>query len=213
MQTESKNGVAIIIVMCFILVLTVLATVASRSVGTQANVAKEQINIEKSFYIAEAGAERGAAHVANGGAIPFAFKGQLGNGNYYYVTITSKATVGEGSGNAVNGVININPAGGSHNSFQLTIPGGSTITKSSLNQNYGGYVGPAIAVQVKPDSSGSQNGLTVNGQAYPINNSTTYSISSSHMNVALFNNNIDRQGKAVGNWYISIGATDASISP
>ena len=212
MKTESKHGVAIITVMCFILVLTVLATVAARSVGTQANIAKDQIDIEKSFYVAEAGAERGAAHVANGGEIPYSFSGKLGDGTYY-VTITGKATVGEGSGTAINGLININPNNSPHHEFLLTLPGGGTISRDDLHQNYGGYVGPAISVHIKPKGNGNQNSLTVDGQPYPLHNSTTYDITSSSMNVTLFNDKINKHGKAVGRWLITIGATDANISP
>ena len=212
MKSKSKNGVAIIVVMCFILVLTALATVATRSVGTQAKIEKRQVNMEKSFYIAEAGAEYGASYVANGGKIPYSFSGRIGDG-IYNVTITGKATAGENSGTSINGVIDINPNNSSQNSFVLTLPDGSTITRGNLTRTYKGYTGPATAVRVKPSGNGNQNNLTVDGRTYPLNNNTTYSISSTKLNVSLFNSHFDRHGRALGKWYISIGATDASITP
>ena len=74
-------------------------------------------------------------------------------------------------------------------------------------------MGDAGVGRLKPKGNGNQNGLTVNGQSYTIQNSTTYSISSSSMAVNLFNDKVNKQGKAVGHWYISIGATDATITP
>ncbi len=212
MKRNPKQGVAIIIVMCFIMILTALATVAARSVGTHARISTDQIAMETAFYVAEAGAERGAAHVANGGEIPYSFSGQLGDGTYY-VTITGKATVGVGSGTSINGLININPNNSPQNQFLLTKPGGGTITRADLHQNFGGYVGAAVSIHIKPKGNGNQNGLTVDGQPYPLQNSTTYDITSSTMNVTVFNDKINKKGKAVGHWFISIGATDANISP
>jgi Tfp pilus assembly protein PilX len=212
MKHNPQHGVAIITVMCFIMVLTALATVAARSVGTHVKIAADQVDMETAFYTAEAGAERGAAHVANGGVVPHSFSGQLGDG-FYYVTISGKASVGVGSGTSVNGLININPNNSPQNQFVLTLPGGGTITRNDLTQNYGGYVGQARAVRVKPKGNGNQNGLTVDGQTYVIHNSTTYEITSSAMAVNLFNDKINKQGKAIGHWHISIGATDATITP
>lgn len=212
MKHNSKHGVAIITVMCFLMVLTALATVAARSVGTHVRIAADQVDMETSFYTAEAGAERGAAYVANGGVIPHSFSGQLGDG-FYHVTISGRASTGVGSGTSINGLININPNNSPQNQFSLTLPGGGTITRSDLTQNFGGYVGDARAVHLKPKGNGNQNSLTVNGQAYTIHNSTTYDITSSSMAVNLFNDKINKQGKALGHWYISIAATDATITP
>lgn len=212
MNRKRQRGVAIISVMCFIMVLAAIATVAARSVGTHVKIAKDQVEMEAAFYVAEAGVERGGAHVANGGVIPYSFTGEYGDGRYY-VTISGKASAGLGSGTSVNGLININPNNNPQNEFVLALPGGSTITRDDLTQNYTGYSGEATAVHVKPKGNGNQNGLTVDGQTYIIANSTTYDITSSSMYVNLFNDKINAQGKAIGHWYISIGATDATIVP
>lgn len=212
MRTRSKQGVAIITVMCFIMALTALATVAARMVGTHVRITADQVDLETAFYTAEAGAARGAAHVANGGAIPYSFTGQLGDGTYY-VTITGKANVGEGSGTSINGLVNINPNNSPQSEFSLTLPGGSTITRDALTKDFSGYTGPAIAIHVKPKGNGNQNGLTVDGETYALQNGTTYDIVSTSMAVSLFNDKINKQGKAMGQWYISVGATDSTITP
>lgn len=211
MNKNPKQGVALIIVMCFIMVLITLVTVAARYVGTQTIISKDQIELESAFYVAEAGAERGSAYVANDGVIPYSFSGKIGNGTYY-VTISGKTTAGIGSGTSINGLININP-NNSANKFVLTKPNGSTISRNDLTQNFGGYIGSAVSVHVKPNGNGNQNGLSVNGQTYPLQNGTTYDISSSDMKVIIFNDKINKKGKATGHWYISIGATDAKITP
>jgi len=212
MNMSKNSGLAIIMVMCFIMVLTALATVAARTVGTQARIERTQIDSEKSFYIAESGVERGAAHVANYGEIPYSFSGSIGAGRYY-VTITGKAAVGEGSGTSVNGVININPAGSASSGFTLTLPNGNTITHANLTKSYGGYTGPARSLYIRPTGNGSQSSLIVDGDVFPISNGTAYTITAPHMAVALFNDNITKTGQAIGKWFISIGASDASISP
>jgi Tfp pilus assembly protein PilX len=212
MKSNPQCGVAIITVMCFLLVLTALASIGARAVGTHARIAAEQVDLEMAFFVAEAGSERGAAHVANGGSIPHSFEGDFGEG-VYYVTITGKATAGAGSGTAVSGVININPNNSAQSEFTLTLPGGGSVTRDDLHANYGGYSGPATKVHVKPKGNGNQNGLTVDGEPYAVRNGTTYDITSASMTVNLFNDKADKNGKAMGKWYISIGATDATISP
>ncbi|MBT3192778.1 MAG: hypothetical protein HN341_09515 [Verrucomicrobia bacterium] len=206
-----QRGVALITVLCFLVVFTALATVASRSVGTHVRIAADQIDLETAFYTAEAGAERGAAHVANGGAIPYSFSGQLGDGTYY-VTITGKTTAGDGSGTSVNGSVNINP-NNSQSEFTLSLPSGATISRDDLTEDFDGYVGPATTVHLKPKGSGNQNTLTIDGESYPLQNGTTYDIVSSTMSVTLYNDNVNGNGKAMGQWYISIAATDATVTP
>jgi Tfp pilus assembly protein PilX len=194
------------------MVLIILVTVAARSVATHANISTEQINMEVAFCLAEAGAERGADYIANGGKTPHSFSGQLGEGTYH-VTITGKSTSGEGSGIAINGLININPNNSSQNEFTLIKANGSTITRDTLTQSFSGYTGDAKAIRIKPEGNGNQNKLIVNDQTYSLQNSTTYDITSSSMNVSLFNDHVNKNGKALGRWYISIGASDATISP
>jgi hypothetical protein len=179
---------------------------------TQAVIAREQINIEYAFYTAETGAQYGADYIAHGGKTPCSFCGQLGNG-FYYVTISEKTSVGQSSGTSINGVININPNNSPQHEFSLTKKDGSIITRDTLTENFGGYVGEATAIHIKPNGNGNQNKLTVDGQAYILHNSTTYDITSPSMNVAIYNDKIDEYGKAMGHWHISIGATDAEIIP
>jgi Tfp pilus assembly protein PilX len=212
MLNNSKNGSAIIVVMCFMMVMSILAASSLKFMQSQSLIARSQINIENAFYIAEAGAQYGADYIAHGGATPCSFSGKIGNGTYY-VTISEKTSAGVSSGISVNGVININPNNSPEHEFSLTKKDGSIITRDTLTQNYGGYVGEATAIHIKPKGNGNQNKLTVDGQAYTLHNSTTYDITSPSMNVAIYNDKINKQGKATGHWYISIGATDAEILP
>jgi len=209
MKTDKRHGVALVVVLCFILVLTILATAASRLVGTQINITGRQIDSEKAFYSAEAGAERGMALVANRESLPTAIAENIGDGRCF-VTITTKTTVGKDSGPSVNGIVHLGATGGGL--VSLTTPS-ATITGGSLTKNYGGYVGPATKLIIKPGGNGSQTGVTVDGRVLPLEAGKQYTISSASMQVALFNDKLSGSGEAIGKWHISVAATDADISP
>ena len=210
-QHKAQRGVAIISVMCFIMVLTALATVAARSVGTHVQIAADQVDLETAFFAAEAGLECGASYVSNDGKVPHSFQVQVGEGRCF-VTLAGKATAGTGSGTSVIGLININPNGKSNFRFSLSRPGG-TITQNDLKATFGGYVGSATFLSIRPKGGGTQNGLSVDQETYVIDNDTTHTISSSTMSVSLFNEDVNGQGRAVGTWYIAVGASDATITP
>lgn len=123
---------------------------------------------------------------------------------------------------SVGGKININPNNSSDNEFTLTLPNGTIVTRDDLKNDAPKsgtgfasgkleYTGPATIVSVKPKGNGNQNGLTVNGAAYAVANSSRYVISSNTMNVHLYNDNRNSQGKATGKWWIDITATQATI--
>lgn len=109
----------------------------------------------------------------------------------------------------ISGSININPNNSANNEFTLTTPSG-TVTRDTLAQTYGGYNGPATMVHIKPKGNGNQNTLTVNGAPFSLANSTTYTFISDHMTVALRNDKV-KNGKAMGQWWIDITATDTTI--
>jgi len=209
MKTDKKHGVALVVVLCFILVLSILATAASRLVGTQINIAGRQIDSEKAFYIAESGTERGMSLVANRQSLPKAFAENIGDGRCF-VTITTKTTVGNDSGPSINGIIHLGAGGGGL--VSLTTPS-TTITGGNLTGSYGGYVGPATKLIVKPDGNDSQTGITVDGNVLPLEAGKQYTINSTSMQVALFNDRLSSSGKAIGEWHISVAATDANITP
>lgn len=210
MQTN-KNGVALITVMCFMMVLAILGTAFSMAVGSHVRRTAHEMNLERALSVAEAGAEFGAAYVASGGTIPHTFSGTLGEGTYH-VTITALDNVDEDEeGFLVTGSININPNNRSDYLFELTLPDGSVVDRNDLHQWYGGYTGAATSIRVQPKGSGNQNSLSVDGEPYGLSNGTTYLIESDDMSVNLFNDNI-KNGKAMGKWYIMVTANDATIT-
>lgn len=139
----------------------------------------------------------------------------------------SKSTGGGGGGGetvAVGGSININPNNNPSMEFTLTLPDGYEITRDDLHsdnpQHHGGegfhpdyleYTGPAVSVRVKPKGNGNQNGLTVDGRPYSLENKNLYVITSDDMRVCLYNDKRNRRGKAMGKWWIDIDANDATI--
>ncbi len=121
----------------------------------------------------------------------------------YYSDPTSTSTV--------SGSININPNNSTYNQFYLVKTDGSLITRDDLTQSASDFQGSAIWVHVKPKGNGNQNGLTVNGSSYAVDNGKQYDISSSNMTVNLYNDNRSG-GLALGQWWIDITATDAVIA-
>lgn len=112
----------------------------------------------------------------------------------------------------VEGKINLNPNNSPHNNFSLTVQNGSAITRANLTKDFGGYAGNATYVHVKPKGSGSQNNLTINGVNYTLSNANTYGISAESMTVNLYNDHVNKKGKAMGKWWIAINATNATIT-
>ena len=55
------------------------------------------------------------------------------------------------------------------------------------------------------------NGMTVDGDPYQLFNKYVYTIKSGDMTVHLYNDKRNKQGKAMGKWWIEINANEASI--
>ena len=141
----------------------------------------------------------------------------------------SKGTTGSGgesddggTGSGVAGSLNINPNNNSTFEFYLTLPDGRQVTRDDLhadrvfsgagfNSEYLEYSGRGTQVRVKPKGNGNQNGLTVDGQPYSLENKNRYIISSNDMTVHLFNSKRNKKGKAMGKWWIDITANNATI--
>ena len=128
------------------------------------------------------------------------------------------------TGSTLGGSININPNNNSTFEFEMILPSGVVITRDDLHSDnphrhegegfhpdYLAYTGPATSVRVKPKGNGNQNGLTVDGQPYALQNKNRYIITSDSMTVHLYNNKRNRKGKAMGKWWIDIDATNATI--
>ncbi|MCK5849358.1 MAG: prepilin-type N-terminal cleavage/methylation domain-containing protein [Kiritimatiellae bacterium] len=118
---------------------------------------------------------------------------------------------GEIASHSVGGQININPNNRPDHEFIVTLSTG-TITRDDLHQDYPGYSGPALLAHLKPKGNGNQNSMTVDGQPYSVNNSTSYDIASETMTVNIYNDNVNPTGKAIGKWWIAITTDNATIT-
>lgn len=206
---RSKQAVALVTVICFAAVVSVLTAVIITGSATYLRMIRSQVDIETAFYAAEAGIERAAAYLAYGVDVPATFSGKIGDATYLVVLV--KGSRPSDSPNTIGGQIKINPNNSPFNEFKVTLPDGKVITRNDLNEDFAGYTGNAIAVHIKPGGNGNQNGLIVNEQEFPLENSKTYDILSSVMSVSIYNDHTNEMGKAVGKWYIAIASTDAQI--
>jgi len=112
----------------------------------------------------------------------------------------------------IAGLININPNNSDQNLFVLTLPDGKTITRDNLAGRQENYSGPATVVHVRPHGNGNQNGLSLDGEPYRVVNADTYDITGGVITVNLYRQDADAQGNKMGQWWISIAATNAAIS-
>ncbi|OGV66511.1 MAG: hypothetical protein A2498_05060 [Lentisphaerae bacterium RIFOXYC12_FULL_60_16] len=209
MIQPERSGIALVTVMMMTAILAILVTALLRTSSTQLRVSTGQFNIERATFVAEAGVERAAAHIAASGAIPISLYGTIGGGTYV-TAIIQGGSISRGLC-SIGGEININPNNSPQNEFTVTLPDNSTITRDDLHQDYAGYTGQAVTVHVKPKGNGNQNSMLVNGNPYPVSNAYTYDILSSTMSINIYNDNINGSGKAVGKWWIAIAATSATL--
>lgn len=138
-------------------------------------------------------------------------------------TSTTTTTTTLPPGHAVGGRISINPSNSqSVYEFDMALPNGVHITRDDLagdtphtgegfTADWLEYTGPATAIYVKPKGNANQNGMTVDGEPYPLYNSTRYTITSNQMTVHLYNDRRSSKGKALGKWWIEIDAQNATI--
>ena len=116
-------------------------------------------------------------------------------------------------GVAVVGMINLNPTSNMKFDFDMTLKDGSRITRDDLaakGQTFT-YQGPAVAFRLKPKGAGNQNGLTVHGEPRPLPNGRAFTVSSSSMQVYLYNRKKNGNAKAMGRWWIEVMADNVEI--
>jgi len=129
---------------------------------------------------------------------------------------------GEYIDSIVGGLININPCNNDKFSFELVLPDGFKINRQDLladdpldhdgcHPEYVEYSGPAVSLLLKPKGNGNQNSMTLNEQAYELENKNRYVITSPDMDVHLFNSKRNTKGKAMGKWWIEVIAREADI--
>ena len=111
----------------------------------------------------------------------------------------------------ISGSLSINPNNSPDNLFHMTLSDGTTISRADLHQDTSGFSGLATQVRFQSKGNGSQNTLILNGESFTVFNNQTYRIEGNDMQVQVYNTNINPQGKAVGQWYLSLTGTNAEI--
>jgi hypothetical protein len=114
----------------------------------------------------------------------------------------------------VTGLVSINPNNSPHSEFTVTTANGGGFTRDQLHQNsitdangtY--YEGEATLIRFKPKGNGNQNGLIIDGQTYPLQNSNTY-ILSGNMTISVYNDNLNGNNKCMGHWWLEIVSGNA----
>ncbi|MEX2213352.1 MAG: hypothetical protein WD768_04450 [Phycisphaeraceae bacterium] len=169
----------------------------------------------------QVGTDLGTGHA--GGAV--AAQMTMPNGQKRWVNFVAlQAKHVDSSNLKVTGALNINPNNSAQNEFTVDKPLATTMlgslakfTRDELHQttpvNVGGvyYDGPASRVLVKPKGNGNQNSLKINDVVYTVNNNTTY-VFTGDLNIRVWNSHI-QNGKAMGQWWISIDAnTGAGVT-
>jgi hypothetical protein len=202
-------GYAMVIVMGLAAVLAVLLAGVIRYSANELRISTDQADLESALYVAQTGAERGAAYVSNGGTGPTNFSGTNACGTYVVAIIP--ASLPTSAPRTIGGWIDLTP-GGSGGQFSLrNVDDGTYITRSQLTSTFPGYTGPADWVHILPGGSGTQTGLTLDGAPYQVMNTVSYDVFASCMSVYLYNDTIDAQGHAVGHWKIAMASTCASF--
>ncbi len=112
----------------------------------------------------------------------------------------------------LNGEVQINPNNSPQGAFFAELPDGTQITGDDLQAGFEGYEGPARHVHLRPMGGGTQTGLRVNGAPYTLYNNQTYDIISPRMTVRIWNDHVNPQGRAVGQWWIGIHAEEAVLN-
>lgn len=110
---------------------------------------------------------------------------------------------------SVAGLINLNPNNSPNNEFTMITTNGVPYTRDNLHQNsqideHGVfYEGDVHFTKFKPKGNGNQNGMSVNGSTYTLDNGNLYSLVGT-MNVKLYNDSVNGNGKAMGKWWLQI---------
>jgi hypothetical protein len=209
-QDRQNAGYALIIVLGLTAAATILLAAILFYSSNQMRIAVSQANLESALYVAQAGAERAAAYVANGGGSgPWSSSGHVGDGTYVVAIVP--ASLPSDAPRTIGGWIDINPSSSPQNEFVMRKPDGTMIDRLDLGQDFPGYTGPAVWVHVKPKGGSKQNLLMLDGVPYQMDNQYSYDIFAGSMDVYLYNDKINPNGKAMGKWKIAIATTCASF--
>lgn len=138
--------------------------------------------------------------------------GSINTLNYIFTYTESESATEATEIFSVSGDLNLNPSNAERNEFQVETPDG-WFYRDDLHEDAPvfSYEGPASEVRIKP--KGSDRTIMINGTEVSLNPSTLYKITSDSMTVTVWNDHIHKNGKAMGNWWVLIYATNASIVP
>ena len=123
----------------------------------------------------------------------------------------------------IGGRINLNPRNNDDFEFELryTTPNGTTtITRDGLHASNGDlkYAGDAVWIRFNPKGNGNQNELLIDGVSTSVQNGRVYVIEQiaddehSGMTVNLYNDKADKNGTAMGRWWIEIDSSNCKFT-
>lgn len=92
---DNRSGMTLVVVMVMTLLCTAAVSSVLYTVGARMQRAYKQIDMEKAFYIAEAGMERAAAWIADDNEDSETFEGDIGDGSYETVVTVTNLSGGE----------------------------------------------------------------------------------------------------------------------
>ncbi len=108
-SSPSKQGVALITVLCLTALAMTVGTLLATLVGGAALRTRDSLHDEQAFFVAESAIELGVQYIADGGAVPATNTGTVANGTYVVriestpvgaetrYTLTARGTVGNRS--------------------------------------------------------------------------------------------------------------------
>lgn len=117
----------------------------------------------------------------------------------------------------ISGKVNIDPTNGNQAEFLLTKPDGTTLDRQQLHDQT--KIDPvtgtaeytdAIQIRFKPKGTGNQNGLSVNGATYSLDNTHMYVIHGTLLKARIWNDDV-KAGKPMGQWWFEILSGSAVI--
>ena len=208
---QSREGAALLTVMVLAFLSAMLVGIAAMAASSHMRRIRSTIAMERAFFLAEAGAERAASHLAaarEGSTV----SGTLGGGTFI-ATIAMDPSEG---GKIVQGSVPLNPGLSDDFEFFAILPEGGVIARSDLRSTYGGFEGEVKHVHLRRPASANPTNISLGGIPYAINPNESYDIrmdedAGQPMDVTIRNDNVDAQGQARGQWHIDVHAPAAHI--
>jgi hypothetical protein len=214
MKKDKKNGIILVTVVCFTAVLSVLALGIFTESVSQIKQTRRQTDIERAFFVAEAGVERAASYVRRGGATPTNMQATINNSQYsgkFKVTIIQTPDPSETPTLvSANGAININPNSSPQHQFVMITSDGQTFTRDDLQAGLADYSGQAFFLHVKPKGSSDQT-ITVDGSSYTLDKNKAYTFQGGPFAVSLTNDSRNTNGLAMGQWWIYLNGNNIQL--